>query len=272
VKHSTLLLLTAAVATLGAQSAKVELEVVNPEIIHQRLEMVKRKLRDRRETLDGLFREVGCAALSSQPVPRSNEPNVICEMPAQSPTARTIVVGGHFDLASVGDGAVDDWSGASLLPSLYQSLAKHPRRHRFVLVGFAAEETGLFGSKEFVKKLNKADRAAVAAMVNLECLGLAAPTFWASRADKRLGAAYLAVARNLGLQPAGTNIDDVGIDDSFPFTDAKIPVISFHSVTQNTLAILHSPRDTIQAIDRKHYYDAYRLASLYLAYIDTALD
>lgn len=267
-----LLPIAAAVATLFAQSARVDIDVINPDLVQQRLELVKRDLRARRETLEGLFRDVGCAELTNQKVPGSKEPNVLCALPAQNGGARTIVVGAHFDYADIGNGAVDDWSGAVLLPSLYQSLAKHPRRHRFVFAGFAAEETGLNGSREYVKKLGKEGRPNVAAMVNLECLGLAAPTIWASRADKQLDKFYVAVAQSLRLTPTGVNIDNVGDDDSHPFKDAKIPVISFHSVTQATLRILHSKDDDLEAIDPKHYYDAYRLASLYLAYIDSVLD
>lgn len=271
-KITRFFLIVAAAAPLSAQSARVDFDAVNAELIQQRLETVKRDVRARRETLEGLFREVGCAELTAQKVPGSKEPNVLCALPSQNEGARTIVVGAHFDYADIGDGAVDDWSGAAMLPSLYQSLAKHPRRHRFAFAGFAAEENGLNGSHEYVKRLGKEGRANVAAMVNLECLGLAAPTIWASRADKQLNKFYVAVAQTLGLKPSGVNIDNIGDDDSHPFKDAKIPVLSIHSVTQETLRILHSKEDTLKAIDAKHYHDAYRLASLYLAYIDSALD
>jgi hypothetical protein len=272
VRNLTRLFLIAAVATLFAQSARVQLDVVNAELVQQRLEMVKPDVHARRDTLEALFREVGCAELTQQKVPGSKEPNVLCSLPAQNDGARTIVVGAHFDYASIGTGAVDDWSGAALLPSLYQSLAKHPRRHRFVFAGFAAEETGLNGSREYVKKLGKEGRPTVAAMVNLECLGLGAPTIWLSRTDTELNKLYVGVAQTLGLKPGGVNMDKVGDDDTHPFKDAKIPVISIHSITQETFPILHSKNDTLKAIDPKHYNDAYRLASLYLAYIDSALD
>ena len=36
---------------------------------------------------------------------------------------RVIVLTSHNDKVDVGDGVVDNWSGASLLPSLFQSLA-----------------------------------------------------------------------------------------------------------------------------------------------------
>ena len=42
-------------------------------------------------------------------------------------------------------GAVDDWSGAVMLPSVYQSLKSKARRDTFVFVAFAGEEGGLLG-------------------------------------------------------------------------------------------------------------------------------
>jgi Iap family predicted aminopeptidase len=243
----------------------VRLESVKPEVIQERLEAVQRDNHARRKTIEALFTNAGCDSLTVQPVSRSKEPNVVCTLGGGE---STIVVGAHFDAGHAGMGAVDDWSGAALLPSLYQSLARHPRRHRFVFVAFAAEEEGLIGSRGYVKKLDKKGRAAIDAMVNLECLGVAAPSIWASRADKRLASAYIDVAKYLGQEPAGSNVEAVGDDDSHPFLEAKIPVITFHSLTNQTWKILHSPRDTLQAIDPKQYYDAYRLVSLYLAYID----
>jgi hypothetical protein len=253
-------------------AVRIQVETVQPELIQQRLEAVQRGLHARREALQAMYRNAGCEDITSQKVAVSSEQNLICTLPAAEPEARTIVVGGHFDYSRRGEGVADNWSGAALLPSLYQSLAKAPRRHRVLFVNFTEEETGLHGAREFVRKLSKADRAAIAAMVNVDTIGLSAPTIWTSRTDKQLASLYIDVARFLGQKPAGVNVERVGDDDSHPFKDAKIPVISFHSVTQNNLHILHSPDDNLKAIDPGHYYDTYRLVSMYLAYIDQTLD
>lgn len=263
-----LLILGSPAASAADDSTRVEFEVLNPALIQQRLEQVQRKTTDRRTTLEALFRETGCPDLTEQPI-HGWEPNVICTQEGESPSA--IVVGGHFDADGHGMGAVDDWSGASLLPSLYQSLRKKPRRHRFIFVGFSAEEAGLRGSSTYVKRLSKEDRALVRAMVNLECLGLTPPKVWVDRADKKLLDAYALVANALHVQPAGVNVGKVGDDDSHPFLDAKVPVITIHSVTQETFGILHSARDQLQAINPQDYYDTYRLVATYLAYLDSAL-
>jgi len=224
---------------------------------------------DRHKVLADLFREAGCTDLSEQEGPRSKEPNIICARDGAE--LGVIVVGAHYDADGHGTGAVDDWSGASLLPSLHQSIETKARRHRFVFVGFSGEEAGLLGSGTYVKWLSKADRMMVRAMVNLECLGLTPPKVWAHRANTALLESYQRVASALQIPPDAVNVENVGDDDSHAFLNAKIPVIKIHSVTQETWSILHSSRDQVQAINPDYYYTAYRLVATHLSYMDSSL-
>ena len=253
----------------AAGPARVEYQPVAPQLIQQRLEMVPQSLAKRRDALLSLFREVGCEP-AEQKVPHSKAGNLICTMPGATPSA--IVVGGHFDYIDRGTGAIDDWSGAVLLPSLYQSLKDVPRRHTYIFVAFAAEEEGLVGSNEYVKKLSPEQKSSIHAMINLECLGTSAPKVWATRADKRLLGAYIQIARALQIEPAASNVDEVGMDDSFPFTGAKIPVLTIHSVTSASWPLLHSRRDTLMAIHAGDYFASYKLAAELLALLDSTVE
>ena len=81
----------------------------------------------REETLKRLFSESGCNGehLSEQPVKHARRPNLICTLPGA--TDSIIVVGAHYDHVERGSGVVDNWSGASLLPTLLKSLSSpHP--------------------------------------------------------------------------------------------------------------------------------------------------
>lgn len=257
-------------STAPPQSTQVQFAQVAPELIRQRLEMVSRKQAERKSVLESLFAEAGCEHVAEEPVHGPKEPNIVCTLEGEGP--QTIVVGGHYDFIDRGMGAVDDWSGAVLLPSLYQSLKAAHRRHRFEFVAFDWEESGLVGSRKFVDKLSREDRTNIRAMINLECLGMTPPEVWASRADKRLLDAYARVTRSLGFAVIGANVERVGDDDSHPFLNAGIPVLTIHSVTTETLHILHSPADNLQAIHADYYYAAYRIAATYLAYLDGVLD
>ena len=241
---------------------------IEPAVIQHRLAIVPHGVGNREKTLVALFHEAGCE-IAEQRVRGSRAPNVICTMAGESNS--TIVVGGHFDYITDGSGAVDDWSGAVLLPSLYQSLKERSRHHRFVFVAFAREEDGLYGSTEYVESLSPAERTSIHGMINLECLGTAAPKVWASRADKQLLSFYVQAAHALHLEAAGSNVDKVGDDDSHPFLEANIPVLTIHSLTNQTFGLLHSPRDTVKAIHPADYYDSYRLAATFLALLDSTL-
>jgi hypothetical protein len=67
-----------------------------------------------------VFAGAGCGQVIEQPVKWSRQGNVVCTLPGKG--EGTIVVGAHFDKSNA-LGVVDNWSGASLLPSLYQRSA-----------------------------------------------------------------------------------------------------------------------------------------------------
>jgi hypothetical protein len=111
--------------SLHADSLVVNL--LNQPVIESRLRQGLVAAHERQETIASLFAESGCQT-TQQPIDKRSA-NVICTLAGD--TAETIVVGGHFDFADEGKGIVDDWSGVSLLPSLYQALKTEHRRGRF---------------------------------------------------------------------------------------------------------------------------------------------
>jgi Zn-dependent M28 family amino/carboxypeptidase len=172
---------------------------------------------------------------------------------------------------SRGTGAIDNWSGASLLSSLYQSLAATPRHHTFLFVAFCEEERGLVGSDFYASRMSSEDVARTEAMINMDTLGLSPTKIWVHRADANLVTALVAVARALKLPVGEVDVERVGSTDSESFAGKHIPRITVHSLTQQTLRILHSDEDTLKHLRADDYYDTYRLLSGYLAYLDETL-
>jgi len=252
--------------TLFAQ--KIEVQLVQPPKIKDRLEQGAVPQKERQPTIRKIFEEAGCT-VEEQRVDRGAS-NVICTLPGEA--ASTIVVGGHYDFVDHGAGIVDDWSGTSMLPSLFEALKGRPRQHTFVFVAFAREELGLIGSKQYVKDLTKEQKSRIVAFVNLECLGLSPTKVWVRRSTPELVSRLLAVAKAIEAPVEGANVDAVGDDDTHPFLSSKIPVISIHSVTPATLPILHTPRDKMSAIHLDDYYASYKLIADYLAYLDLKVE
>ena len=267
------LALVTAVPALGVcQDRQIHFRELSPQVIRQRLETVARKNADREQALKKLLEAVGCQAerLTEQSVTRTIPPNVICTLPGA--TASVILVGAHFDHVPTSYGVIDDWSGASLLPSLYESLDTVARKHTFVFVGFTNEEKGLIGSGFYVKHLTAEEISRIRAMVNLDSLALGPTKVWASRADHVLLSALVAVAQSFSLPLQGMSADQVGKDDTFPFAAKKVPTVSLHSLTQENWQIAHTPRDAMAAVRMSDFYESYRLIAAYLAYLDGALD
>jgi Zn-dependent M28 family amino/carboxypeptidase len=179
------------------------------------------------------------------------------------------IVGAHFDHhEEYGEGVVDNWSGASLLPSLFESLKSQALKHTFRFIGFAEEEKGLIGSKFYAKQLKPEDVDKVRVMIDLDSLGLGPTQIWLTHSDQGLAAALNGVANALKLPLGVANADQCCDEDSTPFRKLHIPTVMLHSITQGTLPILHSPNDNLARIHLSDYYDSYRLITAYLAYLD----
>lgn len=261
--HLIPLLMAAMLATVSF-AQRLEVDLVSKSIVLERLAGGAVAAGKRQETIRDLFAHAGCMA-EEQHINKKTA-NVVCTLQGETPS--TIVVGGHFDFVDRGSGIVDDWSGASLLPSLVEALKSKHLKHTYVFVAFAAEERGLLGSRFFVKNLSAAQKESLRAFVNLECLGLTPVKVWTHRSTPELVTRLLEVASAIKMKLEGVNVERVGDDDTHPFVDAKLPVITIHSVTQETLSVLHSVRDKVSAIHPDDYYDAYRLVAFYLAYLD----
>jgi Iap family predicted aminopeptidase len=218
-----------------------------------------------------LFEDAGCRRnqLEDQPVSNSLSPNVICRLPGTG--NKVIIVGAHFDHVQKGEGVVDNWSGASLLPSLYQSLSSKSRRHTYIFIGFTDEEKGFVGSSFYADQLTADEVARIQGMIDLDTLGLGPTEVWVSNSDPELVRQIDSVASSIDLPIDVMNVDGIGNSDGKPFQERGIPTITLHSVTKETLRILHSNKDNLAAMNIGDYYDSYKLIAAYLADLDSAL-
>lgn len=261
-------LLLALCGLAGAET--IRFTALTEGVLEERLRLAHPKVDVRYKRLRVLFEQTGCTTLSEQKVKGSREPNLICAVDGNGASQRTIVVGAHFD-CSGGDGVVDNWTGAILLPSLAQFLRDQTPRHSFQFIGFAAEEKGLLGSSAYLNKLNKDQRKQVAAVVTMDSLGLTATKFWPNSSSEDLIELGTRLAASMKLSFRGVNVDQVGTTDSMPFHEAGIPVLSLHSVTQETWKSINSSKDVWSALSWKDYYDTHRFVSALLVYFDRKL-
>ena len=256
------------VAMLTPGAAQVRFRVVSREVVEARLKSYKGNDSRREATLKGFFQETGCSAdkLTEQPVKGLKESNIICELPGT--TDSVIVVGAHFDHVDRGDGVVDNWSGASMLPSLYEALKDETREHTFIFISFAGEEKGLVGSRFYAKNLESVQVGKIKAMICMDTLALGPTEVWVNRSNPELALALRRIALSLKLPLYRSDVEKVGESDEESFIQRKVPTITIHSLTQETLPILHNEKDNYRAGHFDDYYQSYRLMSAYLAFLD----
>src|SRR4051812_35696149 len=257
-------------AILPAQN--IRFHAVDQLTLARRLQASPKTNELRQAGIEQLFADSGCAAneMQKQPIKHSKFSNVICTISGD--TDRTILVTAHYDKVSVGEGTVDNWSGAALLASLHQSLQGIPHKHRIVFISFCCEEDGLVGSRAYVEGLSKDDAAKISAVVNMDTLGLSPTKLWASHADKHLSQVLLAAAQTMNLPLSAMDVDRVGTTDSESFEKLKVPRMTLHSVTQETLHVLHSSDDQIKAIHMDDYHQSYKLIAGFISLLDSTLD
>jgi Peptidase family M28 len=248
----------------GAQ--KVQFVAESKAAIVQRSKEMPATDLERAARIKKMFADAGCADewLREQPVAGADTPNVICELPGGSD--EVVIVGAHYDRISSAERPIDNWSGASLLPALCQSLRGKKRRHTFIFVAFADKGVELAGAEFFAGQMTPADLRRTEAMVNLDVLGLSPTKVWTSHSDKDLVHNLLVMAYALKLTASQIDREAAGSSDSEPFASRQIPQITIHSLTQQNLA-----DGATTPFRPNNYYDTYNLLCGYLAYLDTIL-
>ncbi len=221
--------------------------------IETRLARATRGNDARHAELVKLFRDAGCD-VTEQPLPHSRQPNVLCTI--QGTSARRILVTAHYDMTGPGLGVGDNWGSASLLPSLYEALRAAKPKHTIVFIGFSEEEAGLVGAKHYLRNTRLND---IAAMINMDGVGMASTRVWGTKSDRTLVRRLREFAKELGVDVRESSLDGAGIMDSFPFHERHVPVLSLHGLAPGNYGIPHTRNDDRDAVDARHLYDTYRL-------------
>lgn len=232
--------------------------------IHSSLDRNLRKsrsrvLEDRRISVRVKFRR--------QPI---EVPNVVGRVKGTEPGLGAVVVGAHYDHAGMDDrgriwnGADDNASGTSVLLTLAEAFAKAPPRRDVILIAFAAEEFGLWGSEAYAQDpLVPMDQTMF--MMNIDMVGrgngkeLAVMGAWDSRELKAL------VKEGHKKSGARIKIDTTGgrqfwrRSDQYNFFRHGVPAL-FISEVGIEHEDYHQPTDTADKIDSRMSERAGRVA------------
>ncbi|MBK9548672.1 MAG: M20/M25/M40 family metallo-hydrolase [Gemmatimonadetes bacterium] len=98
--------------------------------------------------------------------------NVLAVLKGTENPELVYVVSSHFDSRAEGPGADDNTSGTAALLEAARVMARHPQPATIVFASFTAEESGLLGSREYVRRA-VADSLKLVGALNNDMLGWA---------------------------------------------------------------------------------------------------
>lgn len=98
--------------------------------------------------------------------------NVVATLKGTENPELIYIVGSHFDSVPVGPGADDDSSGTAALLEAARALAKDPMPATIIFISYTGEESGLLGSREFVRQA-KEQNLKIVGVLNNDMIGWA---------------------------------------------------------------------------------------------------
>lgn len=214
--------------------------------------------------------------MQEQPVPGKggeSGTNLICTWPGA--TRGMVVIVAHYEHEGKGEGALADWSGAVLLPFLYEAIQGQPRENSYVFI----EAWKRAGAETWLKSLPKGERRDIRAVIDLDALGMGSTRFYTTFSPLETappGSAHLqtqllwaAIDDGLTQAPEQTSTRHwLSVDDTDPFRAETIPTIVIHSVPPQSDHVPGSAADIASAVDGNAYFQSYHLMCAYLASLD----
>jgi hypothetical protein len=190
-------------------------------------------------------------------LPARRERNVIAELPGRSDDR--ILVTAHYDSVWHGPGAIDNASGIEGVRRIGEALRGRDLQRTVQLVGFAAEEIKLTGSRWYVDEAKlRGELDTIAGVVNLDCIARCEKLNLLASPDALLGRA-VECARGLGLLDRYELVTGPGTGgvDSQWFADAGVPAATILHFPYDEY---HLPADTPALVDERLMEDAVALA------------
>ena len=221
---------------------------------------------DRMAEVVEVFKRAGAAATDIHIDEYKDVKNVVVKVSGTAPGF--IVIGAHFDKVEAGCGALDNWTGVTILAHLYKTVRQLEPARTLLFVGLGREEAGLLGSKAMVRAIPKNERKSYCGMINLDSFGLARPQFLLNVSTNSLVKFTRELAKKLNIPTAEARVD-VADADSSSFANNGIPAITLHGLSAEWIEIIHSPNDRAERIIKESVYDGYILALHLLGQMDS---
>jgi Zn-dependent M28 family amino/carboxypeptidase len=222
---------------------------------------------DRFEGVKDLFRQHGASDTDMRVDKYKDLQNLV--LSKRGKTDEIVIVGAHYDKVNVGCGVLDNWSGISILATLYEELSKKETQKSYVFVAFDQEEIGLKGSEAMVKGIPKADRQKYCSMVNLDSFGLGYIVILESASSSKMINAATEVGTRLKMPVSTIKIPGADADSS-SFKRNNIPAITLSALSDKWPLVMHTSKDRLENILVGSVRVGYIFTLAYLKDVDAA--
>jgi sugar lactone lactonase YvrE len=126
--------------------------------------------------LDSTYRSFGLEVRRQYFSPRGalgdSTANVLAILPGTTHPELVYIVSSHFDSRAEGPGADDNTSGTAALLEAARVMAQHPQAATIIFASFTGEESGLLGSREWVRQAVR-DSVRLVGALNNDMIGFA---------------------------------------------------------------------------------------------------
>jgi hypothetical protein len=173
--------------------------------------------------------------------------NVIAEVPGRDPKLPPVLVSGHLDSWDQGTGAIDDATGVAIAAAAAKRIMDAGRPLRTIrVVWFGAEEPGLFGGLDYMRKHAREPHWALAES------DFGTGRIW--RVTTKLGPGREAEAKAVqaALAPLGIvpgSREEADGSDIGPMIEAGAPAIGLSQDGTHYFDVHHTPDDTLDKVD-----------------------
>jgi aminopeptidase YwaD len=182
---------------------------------------------------------------------------------ARPPGARCrALLGGHYDSVKVAPGASDNASGTAAVIEMARVQALRGNPEQACFAAFGSEETGLNGSRAFVRAISAEEKRALRFMLNFDMVGVG--TEWLLIGTPALQEQGDAILNGMGLDGRATTLLGASSDHA-SFINAGIPALFLH---RSDDPLLHTPEDVLDRIDKQALGESMRIGLAFLSGID----
>jgi Zn-dependent M28 family amino/carboxypeptidase len=251
---------------LFAQNASSTI-ISTQENLEESFKTVPCKSEERLEAVKNLFLKMGAKPEDVITEKFNKDKIANITVTKKGKTEETIIVGAHYDKVSEGCGAVDNWTGITIIAHLYKTLSKIDTQKTYIFVAFDQEEKGLLGSDAMAKAIPKEKRTQYCSMVNFDSFGFTSPFILRNLSSPKMIEFAEKVAKESGFKMVDVEIPGAGADSS-SFKNRDIPAVTFSGLDKDWQNIIHTSNDKTEKIKPAGVYFGYRFGLSFLANLD----